>query len=231
MYGSGDEPFKSRVLSIPAFALEYRNRLREIRDLLYNEDQTGRLIEECAAIIGGTGGGATITEADRRKWDYHPAVAAAGHQGGVGRFYQAVPSRDFRGMVEQMKEYVTTRGQWVDLALLQDLKIPTRPRATYGGPAGFPPNELRFRASAYKGTAPFAAVKWRIAEVAPATATSPGLYEINPLWESPELAEVAEVAIPPNLVKPAHTYRVRVRMKDSTGRWSHWSAPVEFTAR
>jgi hypothetical protein len=230
MYGSGDEPFKSRVLSNPAFALEYRNRLREIRDLLYNEDETGRLIDECAAIIGGTAGGTTITEADRRKWDHHPAVAAAGHQGGVGRFYQAVPSRDFRGMVEQMKDYVSTRGQWVDLALLQDLKIPAKPRATYTGSAGYPPNGLRFRSSPYKGTAAFAAVKWRIAEVAPATANSPGIYEINPLWESPELAEVGEVAVPPNLVKSGRTYRVRVKMKDATARWSHWSAPIELTA-
>jgi hypothetical protein len=230
MYGSGDEPFKSRVLTKPVLALEYRNRLREIRDLLYNEDETGRLIDECAAIIGGTGGGATITEADRRKWDYHPAVAAAGHQGGVGRFYQAVPSRDFRGMVDQMKEYVATRGQWVDLALLQELKIPARPRATYAGAANYPAGALRFRSSPYKGTAAFAAVKWRIAEIAPATASSPGAYEISPVWESPELAEVAEVAIPENVVKPGRTYRVRVRMKDVTGRWSHWSAPIQFVA-
>src|SRR4030095_8802160 len=39
-----------------------------------------------------------------------------------------------------------------------------------------------------------------------------------------------ETRIPPALVKVGRTYRVRVRMKDDTGRWSHWSLPVEFVA-
>ena len=29
--------------------------------------------------------------------------------------------------------------------------------------------------------------------------------------------------------RAGHTYRVRARVKDATGRWSHYSAPVEFT--
>ena len=41
MFGSGNEPFRSRVLAIPEFALGYRNRMREIRDLLYNSEQVG----------------------------------------------------------------------------------------------------------------------------------------------------------------------------------------------
>ncbi len=32
------------------------------------------------------------------------------------------------------------------------------------------------------------------------------------------------------VIQPGHTYRVRVRMQDNTGRWSHWSPPLEFTA-
>jgi hypothetical protein len=230
MYGDGEEPFYRWILSKPALRLEYKNRLREIRDLLFNEDETGRLIEECAAIVAGSGEGPTILEGDRRKWDFHPAVARQGWQAGVGKFYEASPTADFRGMVEQMKEYVRTRGQWVDLALLQDMKIPARPTATYTGAAEFPANALKFKSSAYKGTAAFAATKWRIAEVAPATTRSPGVYEINPVWESQELAEPAEIMIPADVVKPERKYRVRARMKDATGRWSHWSAPVEFVA-
>jgi hypothetical protein len=230
MYGDGEEPFYRAVMSKPALRLEYQNRLREIRDLLFNEEQTGRLIDECAAIVAGSGDGPTILEADRRKWDFHPRVAAQGWQAGVGKFYESSPTRDFRGMVEQMKAYVRTRGQWVDLALLQDLKIPARPTANYVGAEGYPAAGLKFKTSPYKGTAAFAAVTWRIAEIAAATARSPGVYEINPVWESRELTEAAEVAIPADVVKPGRTYRVRARMKDVTGRWSHWSAPVEFTA-
>jgi len=38
------------------------------------------------------------------------------------------------------------------------------------------------------------------------------------------------MTIPRGIAEPGHTYRVRVRMKDQTGRWSHWSDPVEFIA-
>ena len=133
-------------------------------------------------------------------------------------------------MVAQMKDYVKTRGQWVDLALLHDLKIPRRPVATYVGAEGYPAGGLKFRSSEYKGMAGFAAVKWRIAEIARVTATSPGVYEIDPVWESGELKEAGEVAIPADAVKAGRTYRVRVRMKDGTGRWSHWSEAVQFVA-
>ena len=36
--------------------------------------------------------------------------------------------------------------------------------------------------------------------------------------------------MPISALEAGHTYRARVRMKDSTGRWSHWSNPLEFLA-
>jgi hypothetical protein len=58
-----------------------------------------------------------------------------------------------------------------------------------------------------------------------------GKYEIQTVWESPEITNSSQltVQIPASVVKPGKLYRVRSRMKDNTGRWSHWSAPVEFT--
>lgn len=38
------------------------------------------------------------------------------------------------------------------------------------------------------------------------------------------------ITIPVGIAEPGHTYRVRCRMKDYTGRWSHWSAPIQFEA-
>jgi hypothetical protein len=38
------------------------------------------------------------------------------------------------------------------------------------------------------------------------------------------------MTVPSSALKIGRTYRARVRMKDTTGRWSHWSAPVEFVA-
>jgi hypothetical protein len=60
----------------------------------------------------------------------------------------------------------------------------------------------------------------------------PSKYEINAVWESEELTDRNNlfIQIPESKVKPGRTYRVRSRMKDKTGRWSHWSQPVEFVA-
>jgi len=60
---------------------------------------------------------------------------------------------------------------------------------------------------------------------------APGTYEIDALWESPEIDRFSDtVRLPASIVRPGATYRVRSRMKDDTGRWSHWSAPVQFVA-
>jgi len=58
-----------------------------------------------------------------------------------------------------------------------------------------------------------------------------GKYEIDAAWESEELTEFDDrIAIPASVVESGRTYRVRCRMKDTTGRWSHWSVPVQFVA-
>jgi hypothetical protein len=234
MYGNGEEPFKRRVARRPEFRVDYFNRLREIRDLLYNAEQTGELINELAAVVSDpTGKTPSIVEADRRKWDYHPALAIGG-QAGHGQFYRASPTGDFHGMVKLMKDYVVSRGAWID-ANLVDPKIPATPKATYAGPTGYPTKQLRFSTSAFKGEGQFAAVKWRIAEITPPKTPqtippTPHKYEINAAWESEELKKAEEITIPESAVKAGATYRVRVRMKDTTGRSSHWSPPVEFVA-
>ncbi|MGH2271610.1 lamin tail domain-containing protein [Anaerohalosphaeraceae bacterium U12dextr] len=57
-------------------------------------------------------------------------------------------------------------------------------------------------------------------------------YEINPVWESGELTNAAnlQIQIPGHVARPGRTYRVRCAMKDNTGRWSHWSNPVQFVS-
>ena len=59
----------------------------------------------------------------------------------------------------------------------------------------------------------------------------PGKYEIDAAWESDEIKTYhSDITIPATAVTPGRTYRVRCRMKDNTGRWSHWSNPVQFVA-
>lgn len=243
MYGGGGSPFKNRVLPRPAFGLEYRNRIREIRDLLYNPEQTGFLIDEYAAMIHDPNGGLSFTDADRAQWDYNPIMISGyvnSSKSGQGRYYQwpyePTVTKNFTGTIQLMKNYVKTRGAYLD-SLASDAYIPNTPIVTLAGPTNYPINQLVFRSSAFdKTNQTFGAMKWRLAEVSPTNApifdpAQPRKYEITTVWESAELPEYSEsITIPASAVKIGHTYRVRVRMKDTTGRWSHWSAPVEFVA-
>ena len=235
MYGNGEEPFRSRVLTHPAFHVEYQNRLREIRDLLFNPEQTGQLIDECAAIIADPAGGPSLVDADRAKWDYHPVMARIGGKAGQGRFYEAAASKDFRGMLKSMKDYVKNRAAWIDANLLNDPRIPATPSLLGAGSTNLTRNHLSFRCSQYSGSGVFAAMKWRVAEAGKqpaefgqAKARMP--CEITAVWESAEGAAFnPSITIPPEVVRAGRTYRVRVQMKDQTGRWSYWSAPIQFT--
>jgi hypothetical protein len=133
MYGDGNEPWLHPVLSHAAFRLEYQNRLREIRDLLYNPDETDRLIDECAAIIWKPGDG-SIVDADRAKWDYHPIMASRYSMRGKadqGLFYRASRTGDFAGMVQQMKDYVRRRCSYIDRNLIADATLPSTPAISY----------------------------------------------------------------------------------------------------
>ncbi len=59
-----------------------------------------------------------------------------------------------------------------------------------------------------------------------------GKYEIDALWESQDITDPAglTVTVPAGGIRPGKTYRLRCKMMDSTGRWSHWSDPNQFIA-
>jgi len=69
-------------------------------------------------------------------------------------------------------------------------------------------------------------------DTTPSPEPDPRKYEIDSAWESEEITdlEATTVTLPAGVLHPGRTYRVRCRMKDDTGRWSHWSAPVQFVA-
>lgn len=246
----GGEPFKLRLLSDfkstalhPALQREFRNRVREIRDLLWNEEQAWALIDEMASLVRGTNA-TSLLDADRAQWDYNPLMMDSTlvntNKAGWGRFYRVgVGTRDFAGMVRKMKDYVTYRASDKVFSLdtlSTESGLPSRPSVTDRSPATHPSNQLRFDASPYSGGSSAASVFWRLAEV-----SKPGLagfdpsrawrYEIEPTWESGAVAPSAtSVEIPAGLVRPGRTYRVRARYMDVEGRASRWSDPVEFVA-
>ncbi|MCL4176876.1 MAG: lamin tail domain-containing protein [Verrucomicrobia bacterium] len=230
----------------PAFDLEFRNQVREVRDLLFNADQGYALIDEYAGTLRGTQEGPGMLEADRAQWDYNPKMASSSFtphlsKAGQGRFYQfplesgtnSALRGSFAATVQIMKNYVNIRGVYLD-ELAHDPEIPARPTLTYLGPPGYPLNGLRFRTTPFSGSHAFAALEWRLGEVADpaAPAFDPGAprpYEIEAKWHSGQIAPFAnEITLPVDSVRVGNTYRVRVRMRDSTGRYSSWSTPAQF---
>ncbi len=239
MPGTGVEPLLGPVLSIPEFQVEYQNRLRELRDLLFNAEQIGLMLDEQAALIDLPTVGNSMVDADRFLWDYNPVFGTryvVPTRTEAGKFYTSTAARTFRAMIQQMKEFAAERMAWIDATLLTDVGYPVTPGISYSGAAGFPADGLRFTAGAYGGPAPFSMMEWRIAEVTHPGApvydpSAPFLYEIDARWESGEIGFYQPEMTPPGgVIEPGHAYRVRVRMRDVNGRWSHWSAPMTFVA-
>ena len=242
MFGSGGEPFRDRVLTKPEFNVAYQNYLREVRDLVFNADQMNPMIDETAAIINTPAGGLSMVDADRALWDFNPILASryvSDDRAVTGKYYEISPDRAFTGMVQLLKNYVARRTVWIDKALLTDQAIPETPSLGYAGPAGYPADQLLMRASGFRdpqGSETFGAMQWRAAEI-----IRPGLpgytensrwrYEVESTWLSPQLTTYqADMVVPHGACRPGITCRVRVRVMDNSGRWSHWSAPVEFVA-
>jgi hypothetical protein len=245
----GVDRIKARLLNgtRPAMEIDYRNRVREIRDLLFNDDQAWQLIDEYARLLRGQGSGPTILDADRAMWDYNPKMTSPVYsthpssKAGTGRFYRWPDpySKDFSGLVQLMKNYVvfrstTTTGRDRSLDQLgSDPLIPETPVIAYVGPAGYPANRLQFEASPYSGREPFATVQWRLGEITRTghlqDPTQPHRYEMDAVWLSEEWFE-SGARIPLGVVRPGGVYRARARVMDVSGRWSHWSSPVEFEA-
>ena len=228
MYGNGNHDFKADLAGNPAFNMRYQNRIREIMDLLYNSDEGDKLIDEMVRDVW-TPGSPSLVSADRRMWDNNPRI---NHP---DRYYDVAGDKDFGGMIQVLKNYLVSRGNWMQTSLLtQNSSIPDTPTITYTGGASYPSNGLQFSSSTYKSSIAFAAMEWRISEINdPTTANyitgDPYLYEIEDPTESGELNTFnANYLYPALSASTGQTYRARVRHQDTTGRWSHWSEPAEF---
>ena len=228
MYGSGNHDFKAKVAQNSAFNTRYQNRVREIMDLLYNGDEGDKLIDEMVRDVW-TPGSPSLVSADRRLWDNNPRI---NHP---DRYYDVAGDKDFGGMIQVLKNYIGSRGNWMRTNLLtQNSSIPDTPIITYTGDPGYPGNGLQFTSSAYNSGTAFAAMEWRISEISdPSTANylagDPYLYEIENPTESGELTTFnANYLFSSLAASPGKTYRARVRHQDTAGRWSHWSEPAGF---
>jgi hypothetical protein len=240
------ESFRNALtLSNSPYLTPSKNRARELLDLLFGDDQTALLIDEIASVISTTSG-ISFVEANRAMWDYSPRANKK------GQFYENnefLKTKDWPGLVQYYKTFLTSTGlsktasgQYGVYALVAeaaDTAIPYTPTIRFIGGPGYAANDLYFLTSGFsdpQGPTTFGAVQWRIAEVQDPTSPLfgsqwPSPYEIQAAWTSAEITPYrSDIQIPAGAVEVGHAYRVRCRMKDSSGRWSHWSSPVQFVA-
>ncbi|MBI3875673.1 MAG: lamin tail domain-containing protein [Verrucomicrobia bacterium] len=94
-----------------------------------------------------------------------------------------------------------------------------------------------FEVSAFESsvkTNVFAAVQWRAGRIS--APGQPGFregrpwrYEIEPYWQSEEITTPErELRLDKKVLASEGVYRIRARYRDHTGRWSHWSEPVQL---
>ena len=222
------------------------NEQREVLDLLFNAKAVDTAMGEFVDLVNPAGQTLTLADLDRHMWNHHPRMVNKGTHNRLSAtanpaghsFTRTLISADFEGQMDYMRTFMQSGGFGYDklVAEVADGAIPDTPTVTFTGTAGFPLDDLRFQSSAFSDSSgSFSAMKWRIGEISDPSApnhdplqVSP--YEVEALWESESVSFVADVTVSPTNLRAGSTYRVRVKHLDSTGRWSHWSAPVEFTA-
>jgi hypothetical protein len=246
---SGVINIQNAILQHPALWIEYQNRAREIQDLLFTEDQLGGLVDELSAFVSPPGAALTFAQVDEAMWNYNPRTTDS-HRGAFyrnpasqsfigGTVTRTLVSADHAGMEQWIKDFILTGYGAARLeAEAADPAIPDRPEILSAGSAGFPIDDLVFRSSPFsdpQGASTFGAMMWRVAEITPPGSPRdphrPNRYEVEPGWESPVLTRFEDTfRVPAYSLRVGGFHRARVRMMDQSGRWSHWSEPLEFTA-
>lgn len=245
---SGVMNFQNAMSQHAQFSVAYKNRGRALQDLLFSSDQVMQVVNELAAFENPPGRSLTFVDVDEAMWNYHPRTASnhrgvfyrnpSTHSARGGTITRTLASADHEGMARWIHDFIVTGyGRNFLNSQINDGAIPDTPTVTPMGDSAFPVDDLTFRSSAFgdpNGDHTFQSMQWRAGEVTHVDApvydpASPKVYEIDAAWESDVLQVYNDIiTVPATALKIGAAYRIRVRMQDATGRWSHWSAPLEF---
>lgn len=239
-WGIGNDIPKHTIFFFPGkenFKTEYRNFMREFRDLLWRPEIINPVIDALAARIE------TIADADRDRWLLSPFGPSSPYPPLAEKVLD-MKQFAFEGWIGSSGPDVGPGGRAAYLDELaaaedEDTKIPHRPQVTYIGGDGFPMDHLAFRSSPFsdpQGNHTFGAYHWRIAEFSPDWTVNADLLappqEWDTVWETRDgFGSSRSIRVGRDRVRAGRTYRIRARFEDQTGRCSHWSDPVTFTPR
>jgi hypothetical protein len=180
-------------LNHSALNISYKNRARELLDLLFSGDQVDQLVDEIASVISDPNGGPSFIDAERAMWENHPRINYPRLWYGNNEFFESLPngygkSETWANMIEYYKKFLSPigmsdflSGKYGVHALVGeavDVDIPDTPTITYTGSAEYPKVDLTFETNSFsdlQGSGTFTAMKWRIAEVEPNTSVSPSV--------------------------------------------------------
>ncbi len=201
--------------------IEYQGVLRSMYDLILNPEQRDFLVDMESRKIYQPEAAHDWTTIDKDRWDTPYDLGTIDAH--INWYKEWLKDR-----AELILNSDTTDG-------IKDLLIPDKPIIALTGNAAV--NRLKFSSSAYVGTNNFAAMEWRIGEWSnPANLfyleECDPIYEVEEKWSSGEISTFAATYTIPHqaLLEENRTYKFRVRYKDNTGRWSHWSDPVSLKA-
>jgi hypothetical protein len=225
----------------PEFKTEYRNFIREFRDLIWVPEVIETKLDSLADHIGA------ISEADRDRWILAP-------------FGRPLPYGSLAEKVDEMKRFafegwmpeIATMGPVVpeggrarhleELAAAEDEMrgTPGQPILRYEGPGGFPADQLEFSFSLVPTSSemvPPSVFRWRLADVSLTPPENANLQTWSGLeWPATWVSRETSIGdprfeIPSGLTSSERLYRVRVQLKSVSGQWSRWSEPVQFEGR
>ncbi len=236
-------------LNHPRFAIDYRNRGREILDLFAatataQGGQVGQLTGDLAQALTPRGQAVDWPRLDEAVWNQHPRMnqkgsyfvnpVGADHFGGPWK--RTLATNDFAGFRKYLVDFCTDSRPIKNYApndgdprgygwgyLTHETKDDAIPATATV--ALLPGAQHRFKASGFISPAkqPPAALEWRVGRIG-----QPGWFELADYWRQ-EVATGEEILIPQNFFSRSGQYRVRARWRDQTGRCGHWSAPVSIT--
>lgn len=213
-------------MTIPnSLQIEYEGYLRSAYDLLLNQQQSNFLVDQETKMIYTPADSYDWTTLDHSRWDT----------------YQAYGEGNVDAQFQWYKNWFPNRANYLlndNTQGIRDNNIPNKPTISSTGSSAL--DDLSFSNSSFsdpQGNNTFAALEWRVGEWSDPSNTyyldkCNAKYEIEDYWVSGEINTFSNsFTIPAEAkLKLSRTYKVRVRYKDNTGRWSHWSDPQTFKA-